>query len=242
MKKEQFEKVAKWGGGIAVVILAGGIALALLKSMLAILACGFTALAAVNIWPVAVTRLANWKYNQLRKQAIENPMPTLIRAYDEAVARFKEKRSGVVQFSTTIKNFKSRIEDYEKRSADTSSMQAMYENMKRALDFQVQRLTEQQQNLEEAKVCLAETQDKYNMALDMQAANNSLEDFTGESGMDFTLQREAFAAVTSKLNEGFARMEVSMALDYNKLPNELQTTQVRSLQILDQKLKETEFA
>lgn len=242
MKKEQFEKVVKWGGGAAIVFVAGSVALVLLKSMLAIAACACTALAAVNGWPVLTTKLANWRYRALRREAIENPMPTLVRAYDEAVARFKEKRQGVVKFSATIANFKTKIASYEQRNADTASMTAMYENMKRALDFQVLRLTEQQANLEEAKLCLAEAQDKYNMALDMQEANNSLEDFTGESGLDFTLQREAFDAITSKLNEGFARMEISMALDYSALPNSVQERQVLDYSTINQKLKETEFA
>lgn len=240
MKKEQFEKGVKWVGGVGLVLIAGSIAAAVLKSVLTIAACGLVTLVCVNGWPVVATRLANWKYRQLRQQVIENPMPTLIKAYDDAMARFREKRKGVTTFATTIANFKSKIESYQQRKVDTTSMQAMYENMKRALEFQVLRLTEQQANLVEAKEVLAETQDKYSMALDMQAANNQLEDFTGESGMDFSLQREAFDAVTSKLNEGFARMEISMALDYNALPNEVQQLRAGSFTTINDKLKELE--
>jgi hypothetical protein len=242
MKKEQFETAVKWVGGVGLVLVVGGVAVAVLTSLAAIAAAGALGLVMVNGWPVLSTKLANWRYRALRNAAIENPMPTLIRAYDQAVARYKEKRQGVTMFATTIGNFKAKIESYKKRAADTTSMEAMYENMKRALAVQVQRLSEQQRNLEEAKVVLAETQDKYNMALDMQTANSQLEDFTGETGMDFALQREAFDAVTAKLNEGFARMEISMQLDYNALPNAVQQSDAISFSTINQQLKETEFA
>lgn len=242
MKKEQFETAIKWAGGIGIVLLVGGIAVAVLKSLIAIAACAIAGLAMVNGWPVVSTKLANWRYRQLRNEAIENPMPVLIKAYDTAVARYKEKRQGVQKFATTIANFKSKIEAYKERNADISSMQLMYENMKRALEVQVSRLQDLKVGLEEGKVVLAETQDKYNMALDMQAANNQLEDFTGETGMDFSLQREAFDAVTSKLNEGFARMEISLALDYQALPNSVAQREVVDFNTINQQLKQTEFA
>lgn len=242
MKKEKFEQIAKWGGGIAIVLGAGALAAALLASILSIAACAFTGLAAINLWPVAVTKLSNWKYRQLRQEAIENPIPTLSRQFDEAVKRFREKRQGVVKFSTTTKNFKDKIERYEANGADTTAMSSMYGNMKRALEFQVLQLSDQQQNLEEFKIKLGEAQDAYSMALDMQEANNSLESFTGESGQEFVLQREAFDAITSKLNEGFARMEISMSLDYAALPNSVQEREVMHLSDINQKLKATEFA
>lgn len=241
-QKRKFELAVKWGLGVALVLAFGSIAVAVLTSIAAIVASAVAGLAAVNALPVLSVKLANWRYRQLRNAVIENPMPTLIKAYDDAVERFKTKRRGVVTFSTTVKNFKDKIDSFKDRNADTSSMEAMYANMKRALAFQVMRLEEQQQNLAEAKVALAETQDKYNMALAMHEANNQLEDFTGETGMDFTMQREAFQAISTKLNEGFARMEISMALDYNALPASVAEREVLSLNVLDSKLKETEFA
>lgn len=242
MKKEQFEVAVKWIGGIGIVLLVGGIAVAVLKSLLAIAACGVTGLVMVNGWPVMSVKLSNWKYRQLRQDTIDNPMPRLIHGYDQSITLYKNKREGVTKFATTIGAFKAKIESYKARNADTTSMMVMYENMKRALAVQVQRLVEQKQNLAEAKVILGETQDKYNMALDMQAANNQLEDFTGESGMDFALQREAFDAVTAKLSEGFARMEMSMALDYNALPDALQEVQAVSFTDINKQLKATEVA
>lgn len=240
MKKEQFETAVKWVGGIGLVLVVGGIAVAVLKSIIAIAACGVAGLVAINGWPVLATKLANWKYQALRREAIENPIPTLVRQFDDATARFRLKRDGVVKFSTTTKNFKEKINTYQQRNADTTTMRAMYENMKRALDFQVQALADQQQNLVDFKGKLAEAQDAYNMALDMQAANDSLESFTGQEGQEFMLQREAFDAITAKLNEGFARMEISMELDYAALPNSVQQQQVLDMDVLNTKLKATE--
>lgn len=242
MKKEQFEQVAKWGGGIAVVLLAGGVALMLLKSMLAIAACGLFGLAAINVWPVAVTRLANWKYNQLRQQAINNPIPTLLRQLEVATETFRTRRQGVVKFSTTTKNFKEKLDLYANKGSDVTSMQAMYENMKRALAIQIHDLGNVQTSLAEFKEKISEAQDAYNMALDMQSANQDLEAFTGQPAQDFAFQREAFDAITSKLNEGFARMEVSLALDYNKLPAAMLNDEVLDFKTLNNNLKATEFA
>lgn len=238
--KLKFETAVKWIAGTGAILVMGGIAIAVTTSIAAIAVTAVVGLAVVNGIPVVARKLASWKYNALRQDAISNPIPNLIAALDKQKAMFAERRKGVVQFSTTTKNFKEKIEAFDRKGSDTTQMRVMYDNMKRVLEVQVNDLAERSAELKEADVKLGEAQDAYNMALEMQAAGNSLEAFSNVPAQDLALQREAFQAITSKLNEGFARMEVSMALDYNALPASVQGNSVSKLEDLTARLHSVE--
>jgi hypothetical protein len=239
-KALKLETTVKWIGGICVVLVAGTVAVAVMTSVVAIAATAVVGLAVVNGMPVIARKFASWKYNALRQDAIANPIPNLITALEKQQVMFNERRIGVVQFSTTTKNFQAKIQAFEAKGSDTRQMKVMYDNMKRVLEIQINDLTERAAELKEADVKLGEAQDAYNMALEMQAAGNSLEAFSGKPALDMALQREAFNAITSKLNEGFARMEINMALDYNALPAAIQGTSVSKLEDLTAKLHTVE--
>lgn len=235
-KRVKAETVVKWVGGVGLVIVVGGVAVAVLTSITAIVAAGVVGLAAVNGMPVIARKFASWKYNALVQDAIENPIPNLISAYDKQVSAFNTARKGVETFNTTCLNFKDKIKGFEERNVDTTAMRSMYDNMKRALQMQTDELVTRSAELKEAKKELGEAQDYYAMALEMQSASNSMAAISNVPAVDEAIHREAINAIRTKLNNGFARMEVSMAIDYTKLPSELQNVQVEKLENISSKL------
>lgn len=220
-KALKLETTVKWIGGIGVVIIIGGVAVAVMTSIVAIAATAVVGLAVVNGMPVIARKFASWKYNALRQDAIDNPVPNLLTKFQEAEKRYKMQYQGVVTLSATTKNFQSKITQYKSEGAPTEAMQVMYENMKRALSMKTQALGKAKDDLEDDRLKIKQVQQLYNMALDMQSANAMLEQSVEVPMETQMLAAEALQSITTKLNTGFAGMEVAMALDYNSLPQEM---------------------
>src|SRR5471030_1613994 len=219
VKRQQVEKVVKWVGGIGIILVAGTVAIAVATSIVAVTVACITGLVAINVIPVAARRLASWKYNELRRDAIDNPIPNLMTRFEEEQARFKLQYDGVVKLNASTKDLQSKIEGYKQRGASTDVMMPMYENMKRALSVKTDALVNRNEELKALKVKIGEAQEMYNMALDLQSASDQLESASVEMPIqDKLLFNESLQAITTKLNTGFARTETAMALDFNALP------------------------
>lgn len=239
-KRVKAETVVKWVGGIGLVIVVGGVAVAVLTSIAAIVAAGIAGLAAVNGMPVVARKFASWKYNALVQDAIENPIPNLITSYNKQEQGVKEFRTGVEAFATTVLNFKDKIAAFEARGADTTAMRLIYDDMKRVLQMKTDVLVAEQAELVATKKELAEAQDYYAMGLEIQSASNSMSAITNRPAQDEAIHREALNAIKTKLNNGFARMQVSMAVDYQAMPAELKGVEVGKLEDITSKLKSLE--
>lgn len=239
IKRVRLERLIKWGGGAAVVIVAGSVAMMVLSSIIAIAAAAVVGLVAINVLPVAARRLASWRVEQLRADAMRNPIPELIRQYEAEVVRFKSARERVIKFNAAARNFATRIGEYEKRGVDPAGladMRNVYDDMRRVLTVQTEALAVQLKALQDFREQIDDFQDKWNMAMDIQNATAQTNEFTDQDPTQRVLRRDALSAVTTRLNEGFAALETSLRVDYRALPRDMANAQPAPLEQLESNL------
>jgi seryl-tRNA(Sec) selenium transferase len=120
-------------------------------------------------------------------------------------------------------------------------MRDMYEDMKRALAIQTEALAAQVAALQSFRQQIAEAQDRWNMAMDMQSANELMAGFSQPDALGEVLKRDAIDATISRLNEGFAALETSMKVDYRTLPPSVSAEKAQPLEVITRRLESLEF-
>ncbi len=242
MDKSKFQLAVKWVVGITAILVGGLIAAAVLTSVVTIAITGVVTFAAIQFAPVVAQKITSWKYQALRADAIENPIPNLIKRLSDQNQVFTEKKNAVVSFATTTKNFKSRMEEFAARKADTTGMQATYENMKRVLNMQLGKLELAKDALDESVENVKRAQDDWEMSLEIIKANEKMSIFTDTDPVAAMLERISYHAVSSKLNQAMSELEVSMTLDFRQLPKEIAGAEVVSGNMLIERLEKLEVS
>ncbi len=239
--KSQFETGAKVALGGGVVLAVGAVALLLLQSLLAIAACGVVGLVMYHGAPVFARKMSTWKFLALQADARENPIPNLIRSLELERKNFNGKKASVVAFSATTKNFKSKLEHFRAKGAQgVVEMEAMYANMKRACAYQILKLEAAQEALIENAQMVSAAQDTWQISCEIIAANEAMGVFSQVDPVEDMLKKISYDAVTSKLSNSMAQLEVSLALDYKALPDDIKQLEVQSSDDLNQRLKQLE--
>lgn len=237
MDKKKLEIGLKWVAGIGFIVIAGSIAALVLTSVIAIMAAATVTIVAVNAAPVLARKMSSWKINALTDDAKKNPIPNLVRQYQLAQTKLTTFRETVIAFGGTTKVFKGKLEQYRtKNSASVPDMELMYENMKKMLAYQIHCLEIAVGDLQIFREDIAKAQDEWQIALELKEASKAMAGFTGTDPLEDMLQRTSFDAITTKLAQSSAALEISMSLDSSTLPSSIINTQVVSIEDLNKRL------
>ena len=209
-RRDKLALILKWSLIAAVGLIVAPLAFTLLTAVTALILSSFMASAAVALAPVTAMKLANWRMSGILSEARRNPLPTLENELISRKAALRQAHEHLRTSLAQVETFIGQAEDAARQYPDMAARwhersvkaQALANARKRSY-VQAGRAVDEFERVVER--CRTE----WKLVVAEAAMNSSLNATLGDP-MAALRSRTAIEAVTDRMNEAFAGLEIAL--------------------------------
>ncbi len=215
-RRDTVAKIFSWGLVAGVGLVLAPLAFTLLTALVALVITAGLAMVTVALAPVAAMKLANWRMAEILTEARRNPIPTL---ENELLSRKAALRQAREQLKISLAQVEGFVGQADAAAGQYPDMAARWRERSakaRALaDARRRSYIQASKAVDEFEGVVDRCRTEWKLVIAEAAMNSSLDATLGDP-MAALRSRTAIDAVTDRMNEAFAGLEI--ALLEEKLP------------------------
>lgn len=233
---EQRKKRIEMGVKLGLLVLAGllvaPIVVTAIKGLLGAAVAAIIGVAIIQFAPVVAMKISNWKLKAIKAEAAKNPVETLQLQYVKKDTDLKTYKEKIGKFIAQLLTYTEQVKQYVKEGLEDAQVYVdQLEKMKQLLEFRKAKFKDAEENLAEFLKTIGRTDKKWKMACAAIAMNEAAGEMEGDI-FDKICIETAIEAVTNKLNQSFAELEVALLDEDQVQKKEVFTpSRVQSLEI-----------
>lgn len=181
-----------------------------IKGLVGLLIAAVVGLAAINATPFVAARLANWRLQSIKHEAIANPVETLQNDFIERHRSLENFKNSISVFHAEVMNFQDKLDDFKKQYPnEADKFESQLVKMKQLLVLRTRNLKDALQSLEHYSLEIKKADAIWQMGMAAakmnKAAGVNEEDFYAKLRVETALD-----SVQKNLNSAFAELETSL--------------------------------
>ena len=209
-RRDKLALILKWGLIAGVGFIVAPLAFTLLTAVTALLLTGFIALTAVALAPVAAMKLANWRMSEILSEARRNPIPTLENELINRKAALQQASEHLQMSLAQVEGFIRQAEEAARQYPDMAARWRERSAKAQALaDARKRSYIQASRAVDEFERVVERCRTEWKLVVAEAAMNNSLNATLGDP-MAALRSRTAIEAVTDRMNEAFAGLEIAL--------------------------------
>ena len=209
-RKAKFNSILGFAIPILLLALLSPVLVAAFNGAVAAMGIAVLYILSVTVIPVLNTKLANWKYAELVKEANENPMPTLYYRLEQKEAAMKIIRAGVISSNAAWVTFITagqKALEACRTELEAENWKTRIQAAKDKIDHNLHELSIREEGMKEYDYTVKRSEIEWSAVVAERAANNGKDLFEG-TPMDRLMERTSLRSIENNLNESLARMQI----------------------------------
>jgi len=172
-------------------------------------------MASISVIPVLNTKLANWRYASLVKEAENNPMPTLYYRLEARTKAIKDIKQSVLDSNVSLRGFiaaAKRAMNACRDEQEANKWRARMRDAETKIEHNLANFQNLQSNLEQYKSTVEFAEIQWAAVVAERAANIGGDIFNG-TAMDQLMERTSLRSVEMNMDKSFELMRIENLSD-----------------------------
>lgn len=212
MDKQKLTTGVKWALGLGAALVVAPVVFMMIKGIVGLAVAAVLGLLVVNFAPVLARKVANWKLLALKDEARTNPIETRQNIAIAARQRLLKAQQELQAFATEVRNFASEVNQLAREQPDDAAdFQKQLAQLQGLLQLKTEKLQVAKREADEFDAKTARAARKWKVA---QSAirMQKLAGAQADDAMNKLLAEESLDAVETAMNQAFAEMDSTFAL------------------------------